>query len=364
MKVKTAAEASLLLGWYRKARRDLPWRRDPTPYRVWVSEVMLQQTRVEVVAPRYDRFLARFPDLLTLAGAREEDVLAEWSGLGYYRRARSLHAAAREIVDRLGGEVPRDREVLRKLPGFGPYTAGAVLSIAYNLPEPIVDGNVIRVLTRLRRIDGDPQRPAVSREIWALARRLLPAGSASEFNQSLMELGALICLPASPRCGKCPLRGKCLAHRSGEVERYPRTARPRPAEEVHLWAAVVERGGRHLLERRGPEGPSYLRGLWGFPTIEAGPGDGPRALAAHLERRLGGAVTAGGRVGTFRHSITYHRIRLTALRFEVGGQGGPCRGAPEGSRLAWRRLERLGIDLPASSLALKVKARLEGPAGD
>ena len=361
---RPAAESSLLLAWYRRARRDLPWRRDPTPYRVWVSEVMLQQTRVEVVAPRYDRFLARFPDLQSLAGAREEDVLAEWSGLGYYRRARSLHAAAREIVGRLGGEVPRDREVLRKLPGFGPYTAGAVLSIAYNLPEPIVDGNVIRVLTRLRRIDGDPQRPAVSREIWALARRMLPAGRASEFNQSLMELGALICLPSSPRCGECPLRGRCLARRAGEVDLYPRTARPRPAERVHLWAAVVERGGRHLLERRGPDGPSYLRGLWGFPTVEAGPGEGPAKLAAHLERRLGGAAAAAGRVGTFRHSITYRRIRLTALRFEVSGRPETGRGAPEGCRLAWHRLERLGVDLPASSLALKVKARLGGAAGD
>jgi hypothetical protein len=147
------------------------------------------------------------------------------------------------------------------------------------------------------------------------------------------------------------------------VELYPRTARPRPAEEVFLWAAVIERRGRHLLERRGPDGPSYLRGLWGFPTIEAGPGDGPRMLAAYLERRLGGEVTAAGKVGAFRHSITYRRIRLTALRFGVDARPGQGRGAPEVGRLAWHRLERLGTDLPASSLALKVKARLEGAAG-
>ncbi len=351
----SGSESSLLLAWYGRSRRDLPWRRDPTPYRVWVSEVMLQQTRVEVVVPRYLRFLERFPDIRSLARAGEEEVLAEWSGLGYYRRARSLHAAARSIVERHGGEVPGDLGALRKLPGFGPYTAGAVLSIAFNLPEPIVDGNVVRVLTRLRRIGGDPERSPVRRKVWDLARSLLPRGKASDWNQALMELGALVCLPSSPRCGECPLESLCRARSAGDVERFPATGRPRPTEEVFLWSAVVESRGRHLLERRGREGPGYLRGLWGFPTIEARSGEGPAALAKHLEEGLGAAARPKGSLGKFSHSITYRRITLEALRFEVRRarlRRGPGAG---GSRLAWHSLERLGKDLPSSSLALKVK---------
>src|SRR5262245_41925451 len=198
----------LLLPWYQKARRDLPWRRNPTPYSVWISEVMLQQTRVETVIPYYLRFLERFPTLLDLAKASLEEVLAAWSGLGYYRRARSLHAAARHIVKDAGGQFPPDLDRALQVPGVGPYTAGAVLSIAYNLPVPVVDGNVERVLARLLR-----RRAAPVRELQGILRASIPEGRASDFNQALMELGATLCSPRDPACGLCPLGEVCQARR-------------------------------------------------------------------------------------------------------------------------------------------------------
>jgi A/G-specific adenine glycosylase len=327
---------------------------------------MLQQTRVEVVVPRYLRFLERFPDIAALAGAKEDEVLAEWSGLGYYRRARALREAARAIRERHGGEFPRDLGDALRLPGIGAYTAGAVLSIAYNLPEPIVDGNVARVLSRILAIRGDPRRPAVASRIRDIAASLIPRGRASEFNQSLMELGALICLPASPLCPSCPAKALCRAERSGDPERFPEKDRRRAAEDVRLDAAVIERRGKFLLERPGDEGPSYLRGLWGFPMLPAGPGDGPGqedAFAAHLGGPGRLRLEAPVPLGEFRHSITFRRITVRAHRFAMAG-GRPAARTLTGGRLSWQPLDRLGVDLPASSLALKIARTLSTGASE
>ncbi len=352
------AIARRLLAWYEQAKRDLPWRRDSDPYRVWVSEVMLQQTRVEVVVPRYGAFLDRFPDIRSLARAGDEQVLAAWSGLGYYRRARALHAAAVAIVDRHGGELPRSREELLALPGFGEYTAGAVLSIAFNLPEPILDGNVARVLTRIDSIDGDPRRGPLARRLRERARELIPEGRASSFNQALMELGALVCIPGRPRCAECPLKSLCSARRAGDPTRFPALAPRRRAVAVDLTAAVVSRGDRYLLERRGDDGPSYLRGLWGFPLADGKPPDGVRDIRKRISTFAGVRWQTPESLGVVRHSITFRRIALHAVRFETKGK---CLDLPvrNGGAFAWHEIDRLGRDLPASSLALKVKALLD-----
>ena len=351
-----------LLDWYDRSRRDLPWRRDPTPYRVWISEVMLQQTRVDVVIPRYLAFLERFPDVAALASAPSDDVLAAWSGLGYYSRARSLHAAAREIAARHAGEFPRDPEAARALPGVGPYTRAAVLSIAYGVALPVLDGNVHRVLARLFRRGGDPRTGPVSRGLEEIAEELLSPERPGDFNQALMELGALVCLPAAPRCLDCPLASACAAREAGDVLRYPERAPSRAPEEVRLAAALVHRGPLWLLERAGPDAP-YLRGLWGFPIGEASEDGGAQEVARRLESLLGGRLHLEGPAGAFRHSITYRRITLTAWRFALEARTS-ARGEDEVERdgWGWYPLARLGKDLAASSLFLKVKRFLEsGP---
>ena len=360
-----------LLGWYGRARRDLPWRSEPTPYRVWISEVMLQQTRVDVVIPRFLDFIARFPDLRSLAGAAEEEVLAAWSGLGYYSRARSLHAAARAIAERHGGEFPRDPAEARALPGVGPYTTAAVLSIAHGIPLAVLDGNVHRVLSRLFRRGGDPRSGAAARELEEIAAALLPGDRPGDFNQALMELGALVCLPSAPRCGECPLAPSCRARSAGNALRFPERAPGRAPVEVALAAALVERGGLWLLERAGPGAP-WLRGLWGFP-VAGPPGGGAgaagaegarREVARRVEERLGRRVRCGERAGQFRHSITYRRITLAAWRFTLDGAEPAGSGRKDGGDgWGWFPLERLGAELAASSLFLKVRRAVERPGG-
>ena len=234
-----------LARWYRRAQRDLPWRATRDPYAIWLSEVMAQQTTLDVVVPRWERFRARFPTVEALARAKERDVLAEWSGLGYYARARNLHRAARAVA--AAGALPRTLEGWRALPGVGAYTAAAVASIAYGVPEPVVDGNVVRVLCRLRALRLDPKAPATLARVRALARPLVPTRSPGDFNQALMELGALVCTPRAPRCGACPLRSSCRAAASGTPEAFPRAAARVPPRTIHLVGAIVERRKKILL---------------------------------------------------------------------------------------------------------------------
>src|SRR5512136_569268 len=221
-----------LLGWYARRRRALPWRGVRDPYRIWVSEVMLQQTRIATATPYYHAFLGRFPTLAALARARPADVLEAWSGLGYYRRARSLHAAAREVVREHGGRVPDDPAAFERLPGVGRYTAGAVLSIAYGRPLPALDGNAARVLSRLEALPATMRDPAGARRLWALAAARVPADRPGDWNQALMELGATVCTPRAPRCAACPLRRHCRALALGRVDRLPPPAVRRAGERV------------------------------------------------------------------------------------------------------------------------------------
>lgn len=245
--------AQTLVDWYEGAQRDLPWRQTRDPYAIWVSEVMLQQTRVEVVRGRWESFLRRFPSLQALAEAPRADVLAEWAGLGYYRRAHLLHEAARAIAENAGGELPCDAAALRLLPGFGPYTAGAVASIAFDQPVAAVDGNVERVLSRLLALDGDPKRGATARCVRQSAQILVECASPNLVTQALMELGALLCTPRAPRCAECPWASGCAGRRSGVPESFPRTA-PRPETLQVAAYALVSVDGERLLWRRRPEG--------------------------------------------------------------------------------------------------------------
>lgn len=308
-----------LLTWYGRARRDLPWRRTRDPYAVWISEAMLQQTRVETVVPYYERFLARLPDVAALARAEEDEVLALWSGLGYYSRARSLRAAAREIVARHGGEPPRTRAEWLALPGVGPYTAGAVLSIAFSASEPLVDGNVQRVFARLFALEDRQGSRALTERCWGLAEELVPAPGEDDdpglWNQALMELGARVCTPRTPACEACPVRAHCRAHALGRAGELPLAKARRAPVEVELELACVERAGSWLLVRRPPTG--RMAGLFELPTRErvgAGPARlWPESYPARIE--LEDEVLA--RVS---HAITHHRIRATLRRARLVGR--------------------------------------------
>jgi A/G-specific adenine glycosylase len=301
-----------LLQWFASNARDLPWRRTKDPYAIWVSEIMLQQTRVQAVVPYYEHFLKQFPTVQTLARTRLDTLLKLWEGLGYYSRARNLHRAAREVVARFGGRLPASREELLTLPGIGPYSAGAIASIAFDRPEPLVDGNVTRVLCRLFCVEGNPKKPAVQARIWSLAEELLPRNRVGQFNQALMELGSEVCLPRSPCCDECPLRHLCLARKRGEQDSFPARA-PKKKRPFHtVVVGVIYRRGRILIDKRRPEG--LLGGLWEFPGGKQQRGEShPAALRREIREELALEVRVGPEIAAVDHTYTHFRIRLHAF---------------------------------------------------
>jgi A/G-specific adenine glycosylase len=298
-----------LLRWYDQTARDLPWRRTRDPYAIWVSETMLQQTRVETVIPYYERFMRRFPTPASLAEADEDEVLSKWSGLGYYRRARMLHAGAREVVARYGGRVPAEAHDRRSLPGVGPYTAGAIGSIAFDKPEPIVDGNV----TRLFGIDTPVGTAATTKRLWTEAAKLARGERPGALNQALMELGATVC-SRRPRCGSCPLAADCQALARGDVESLP-VVRPRKAPAVRELVAVVATRGtgstRSVWLVRSEE--RLFGGLWGVPT---GPREGPAIADARMALEAAGISGRMAPEPTARieHLLSHRRLRLDVFR--------------------------------------------------
>jgi A/G-specific adenine glycosylase len=301
-----------LLAWYDAERRDLPWRAGPAeapdPYRVWLSEVMLQQTRVETVRPYYERWLLRFPTVEALAEAPLDDVLKQWEGLGYYSRARNFHRAVREVAAEYGGAVPGDPNAFRALPGVGRYTAGAVMSIAFGRAEPLVDGNVRRVFARWTD-DADPADEA----LWSLAAALVPGERPGDLNQAVMELGATVCTPRSPRCGACPVAPWCGARAAGTQEDRPARKKARPVPHEDTGVAVVERDGRLLLVRRPVD--ARLGGMWSFPAAVRRRGESAAAAAERSVREtLGVEVRAGAPVGVVPHAFTHVRATYDAVR--------------------------------------------------
>ena len=336
-----------LLAWYETNRRSLPWRLTSDPYRIWVSEVMLQQTQVKAAIPYYEAFIERFPTVEALAAASIDDVLALWSGLGYYRRARQLHAAARRIVEL--GSFPASSAKLQELPGIGPYTAAAVASMAFGKQEPVLDGNVERVLSRRLGLDQDPKRAAARKKLLEAGARLLDAANPGDSNQALMEIGATICRPRGPRCGSCPLARGCKGRLSGDPERFPPPRRRRAVEQTELTVAVAKEKNRVLLFRR-PEDNGLLAGLWELPNV-------PRASAlATMEKALGERY--GGRwkleqVGDrVRHHITHHALVLHVhrARFSAGD------AVREGPEAVWVSTAEMA-DYPLSSAVEKILQR-------
>lgn len=303
-----------LLGWYDRHKRPLPWRETSDPYAIWISETMLQQTRVETVIPYWQRFLERFPDVQSLAEASQEDVYAAWTGLGYYSRARNLQAAARQIVDDHAGRLPDDAAALRGLRGIGPYTAGAVASIAFDRPAAIVDGNVVRVLSRLRGLREDVGRRPVLDRIWAWSETLVAAGPRpGDFNQAMMELGATTCLPKAPLCLACPVRSHCEAAAAGDAERLPKKAGRKKALEITGVAVWIERRGRVLVVQRPDNG--LMANLWELPG-------GPVAAKSPTPDDVAGCVRASTGLeisglepqGHVTHLFTHRRLTLHVQR--------------------------------------------------
>jgi A/G-specific adenine glycosylase len=312
-----AAVRERLAAWYEEARRDLPWRINGDPYRILVSEMMLVQTTVTAVIPYFERFLGRFPDVGSLAAADESDVLKSWEGLGYYRRARQLHAAARMIVDEYGGAIPADPAAVRALPGVGRYIAGAILSFAFDLPEPIVEANSQRVLARLLAIKENLKTASTQERIWQAAARLVPNLGAGTFNQALMELGALVCTPREPGCLICPLSTLCAARRLGLQDVLPVMTPKPPPLAVTEACAIVVREGSVLIVQRGRGG--LWEQFWEFPTVHlegvdpAGRSFGaPVDLADGVRRLTGIAIEPGPPVKVLTYSVTNHRVKLSA----------------------------------------------------
>lgn len=312
--------AERLLAWFdHHGRKDLPWQRDPTPYRVWVSEIMLQQTQVVTVIPYFERFMARFPDLPALAEAPLDEVLGQWSGLGYYARARNLHRAAQRLMSEHGGRFPEDLVQVCQLPGIGRSTAGAILSLAMGQRHAILDGNVKRVLARCHGVPGWPGSPAVARVLWTLAERHLPEARVAPYNQALMDLGAGVCVRSRPRCGDCPLADPCVARREGAVARYPqpRPRRPLPVRVTHL-LLVRSPAGELLLERRPPVG--HWGGLWSLPECERA-----ADIEHHCREHLGVVPRSlefqPGRRHTFSHfHLDYRPVLIQVAAAPVAAQ--------------------------------------------
>ena len=304
-----------VLAWFAGNARDLPWRRTKTPYHIWISEVMLQQTQVVTVVPYFTRFMAELPTISALAEAEEEEVLRLWEGLGYYRRARQLHKAARIICDEYAGQFPSAREAVLALPGIGRYTVGAILSIAFNQREPILEANTIRVFSRLAAYDGDTTSTEGQRLLWGLAAELLPRQHVGDFNQAMMELGSEICRPRDPSCGTCPLRLLCPTRAHGLQARIPAPKKKISYEDSSEACVIVWKKKRVLL-RRCAEGERWA-GMWDFPRFNIQAKQGPaltRELQKGVHRLTGITIDPGKHWKTIKHGVTRFRITLDCYR--------------------------------------------------
>jgi A/G-specific adenine glycosylase len=345
--------AAALLDWFRSnGRRDLPWQRDPTPYRVWVSEIMLQQTQVATVIPYYEAFIGRFPDVRSLAAARLDEVLHLWSGLGYYARARNLHRAAQQVVHEHGGVFPGTLAEVMRLPGIGRSTAGAILSLALGQRQPILDGNVKRVLARHFGVEGSTAAATVERSLWALAERCTPRRRVAEYTQAIMDLGATVCTRARPACLLCPVARRCMARSLGREAELP-SRRPRAPRPLRAAWVVVAMRGEHkvLLERRPPAG--IWGGLWGLPEFPT------REHAEQwCQERVSGA-SAIRRDATLKHAFSHFDYEMRPLVVRCMGRS---RGLRDDGRFRWYDVrEPMVVGLPKAVATLIARTQ-QGPA--
>ena len=342
--------AETVLRWFaRHGRKDLPWQLDPTPYRVWISEIMLQQTQVATVIPYYLRFMESFPDPATLADAAVDEVLHHWSGLGYYARARNLHQAAQRIRDEHGGELPTTFDEVIALPGIGRSTAGAILALSLGRRHPILDGNVKRVLARFHAVEGWPGRKSVAEALWSHAERHTPETDVAAYTQAMMDLGATVCTRGSPRCDACPLTGDCAARRSGRQEEFPgrKERRAKPLRKTQM--ILVHSDAAVYLERRPPSG--IWGGLWSLPELE-----GDQDARRWCEARFDVVPADLRRWETLRHSFTHFDLDIDPVVIRVNGVR---EGTAEPDRSTWYAIEsppQLGLAAPISTLIEKLKA--------
>ena len=323
---------SKLLRWFEKNKRDLPWRKTRDPYAIWVSEVMLQQTQVATVIPYYQKFLKSFPTIHHLAKSDLSKVLKVWEGLGYYSRARNLHQASKIIANHSNGKIPDKLKDLLNLPGIGRYTAGAILSIAYNKKAPILDGNVKRVLSRLFVVSGNPKK--TEEFLWPLSESLIPKGSPGAFNQALMDLGSMTCTPKNPNCLSCPLKNLCQGYLSGKPESYPLRSVKKKVPHIEAIAAVIQKHGKVLLRQRPPKG--LLGGLWEFPNW---PIDGKKDLKEYLRLKVksdfGLKVKCKENLGPFKQTYSHFKLTLHVFKCDA------LEGRGKGKWVSIKKLDRL-----------------------
>jgi A/G-specific adenine glycosylase len=342
-----------LLAWYRKHARDLPWRRSRDPYQVWISEVMLQQTQVATVQRYFLRFIHSFPNVCLLAAADEQQVLRLWEGLGYYRRARQLHAAARQIVADHGGRLPQSIDELRRLPGIGWYTAGAIASIAFDQRAAILEANTIRLLSRLIGYRNDPLSGPAQRILWQVAEDILPRKNVAQFNQALMELGSLVCTPSEPKCDECPLSRSCVAKADGLQGEIPRVAMRQQYTQLREAAVIVRKNGGVLMRQCG-RGERWA-GLWDFPRfgLEAvDPASARIEIVSKLQAQTGIKCKPRDLLKTMKHGVTRYRITLQC--YDAWYVGGRTRSTTHSS-VRWAALAELPA-LPLSTTGRKIAA--------
>ena len=348
-----------LLAWYRESNRPLPWRRTRDPYAIWISEILLQQTRVNTAIGYYERFLARFPTLTDLAEAPIEAVLQVWQGLGYYGRARNLHRTARLLRDEFNGTIPCEPEALERLPGIGPYTAAAIASIAFDKNVAVLDGNVTRVLCRAAGIEEAPNHPSTQRRLKKIADSLLPKGHAAVFNQAVMELGAMVCKPIRPDCPACPVMAVCVARKKGMVARLPlRLPKPKIPVRVRVVTAIEYRG-RFLFQRRALEG--FIGGLWELPGDylqgKEGNGEGLRRLKKRVGRRL--SIQRIPEKGDFSVKHVYSHFEESNRVFLCEGSGGPNTGRRGDTEQTYRWIHPTRLEpYPITGATRKILQRL------
>ncbi|MEK6221285.1 MAG: A/G-specific adenine glycosylase [Chloroflexota bacterium] len=326
-----------IISWYQKNKRDLPWRDDTDPYRVWVSEIMAQQTRLETVIPYFERWMARFPTIQSLASADQQEVLSIWEGLGYYSRARNLHHAARVVVETHAGVLPKYVKTLRTLPGIGRYTAGAIASLAFQLDEPIVDGNIKRVYARIFNIKAQVNTPAGEKEIWVIAEKLLPKGKSRDYNQALMDLGATVCAPQNPKCRFCPLTKECQAYSLGIQDTLPNKKVKAKIPHHIVTAAVIKNKKQVLIAQRPQTG--LLAGLWEFPGGKQEKYENlETCLRREIKEELGVDIQLEQKIGIYNHAYTHFKVTLHAFSCRIN-KGKPQ--ALEADELHWVELNQL-----------------------
>jgi A/G-specific adenine glycosylase len=343
-----------LLDWYRNNARNLPWRGSADPYQVWVSEIMLQQTRVETVIPYYQRWMRRFPDIQTLAEAEEDQVLNLWEGLGYYQRAHNLHQTAKVISEKYQGKIPKEPKQLEELAGIGPYTAGAIASIGFGEKTPLIDGNIRRVFCRFFDISTPIQEKETESLLWQIAADLIPDINPGEFNQALMELGALVCLPRNPNCSSCPLQTACLSNKLDLQHDRPVRRSKKPPPHYQVAAGVIKKDGLVLLAKRPQKG--LLGGLWEFPggTQEKNE-DLPETLRREIQEELDLEIEVGKQIGIFSHAYTHYSVTLHAYH---------CKPLNQKIKLnyhtqySWVSVEELS-DFPMGKLDRMIAAQLQ-----